>query len=283
MLDKIRDALGLAGSLEPLAGGAFRLRADNGDGDFFIRLDPHKRYAAGDAIAGWAAAQGLKTNAPLPGFPRDFDGGHVIAYPWRDTRDLIPADMPALGRDLRRLHNVLGRHPDAQRWRDLTDRILLDLTAIRVRIAGGELKVSQYYEGVADLARNQDYDFVMHGYPRIACHMGDARVDTATGEIVFFNFRNVPAAYLPAAFEFARVIERHILQSGADLSAAAAFLKAYGVEGRLNLGRIMLANIVRACCALAATDIPAEQWQRIFDLYTLIRRHEAALDALEAG
>lgn len=280
MQDKILQALGIEGSLESLGPHTFRLRSDGGD--LFIRIDKDKAHATGNAIAAWVAPQGVNVNTPLPGYPRDFEGGHIIAYPWRDTRALTPSDLPALGHALRRLHNALGRHPDASRWRNATDQLLLDLTAIRVRIASGELKVSPYYEGVADLARNESYDFVMHGSPRIACHMGDARVDAQTGDIVFFNFRNVPHACLPAAFEFARVIEHHLLQTGADLSHARLFLKNYGVEGRLDLGRIMLSNIVRACCALANVNIPPAQWQKIFDLYNMIRKNEAALDALEA-
>jgi Ser/Thr protein kinase RdoA (MazF antagonist) len=276
-------------------------RLYNESQDFFIRLENTAVSAHLDkteTIARWLKSKGTSINASLEGYPKPFDDHwHIFVYPFIHGRYLEPtsADMAALGTALATLHNKLQRHPQITDFRTETDAWLLQISGMRAKLADNRVTAGPYPDVLADLARDPNIDFVMHGTARIACHgdlnAGNVMWDTGAEKIIFLDFEDVTHSVLPPAFELARVIERQILVKNlsvtAKADAARAFLKAYGVGGPLNWQNILTAHVLRTCCILAIMEeqgipVAPTEWQKFFDIYELILKSRPVFAALES-
>lgn len=289
---QVTAVLGQQGAVRQLAnaggGSSIFLRLDlAAGGSLFIKVVPENRaldLTAAEGVASWLQAQGVRVVAASSHGSLG-DGRELWAYPYHEGRPPEPtrSDMAAIGSELGKLHEALGRHPLVEEWKRQTDARLSRLTAIRQALATGELRAGPDPDLLRAKACERTIDFRPERYAadsgRLPLHGDLNRFNMLIdgSGCTFLDFEDVRHSVLPAIFDLATVFERVALPNqpkASEEAALAALLDAYEATtgGRPDpkwIPEVLRCLALRALCTLADID-PAgrdpQEWLKFFHL-----------------
>jgi Ser/Thr protein kinase RdoA (MazF antagonist) len=296
----ILASAGLSGTLLERSGDAagtqFKI-TKGGERDLFLKHVPAARAASEEraqSIAGWLAGRGVPVAVPCAGYPRRLaDGSLFVAMPYVHGKrlDPEPEQLRALGRIIAALHAALAAHPDVASWSTYTKQRMTSLANTRQALATRRVSCGPLKERLAELAADEDVDFVLSSSMVAALHgdlnPGNVLLDAETGLPRLLDFEDVFHSLLPPAFEMMLVIERFVLARLRDEASirgcTAALLTGYREAGghRLEFGikpaDVLRSLAVRSLCVLCqgaqrGIDVSASEWSKFFSLEEAARQ-----------
>lgn len=278
----------------------YYLHQSRDGGTRFLKVVPAvhaARQSAADQVAVWVGRHGVRTPAPLPGFPRALGCDQaVFAYPYLAGRfaHATQAELNPIGTSLAVLHAALARFPDgATIKRNSATRTAMLLKRRDLVCAGAHTpgpqpallrEILESEQRIFSLLEEVPASQPVHG----DLVYGNVLFPLEGGGPVLLDFEDTLISWLPVDLDIALALERFALLPEQDDDQALALgrelLRAYGKGSGREAGFLahplndcLRLLSVRALVALAELEARGEaletaEWDKFFGLY----RHAVA-------
>jgi len=218
--DRLLSQCGGMGKLFKLNGNPAELqgyyRLNQGAHSLFLKVIPEaylNQQSEANRFAVFVQKAGIQSSVIISGYPKRLgDGLVVIAYDWIEGRclELSPLELEQFGRQLGRLHQVLGRYPSQEAVRSRTHARLAVIREVAERVATLKQTDSPYLQRLCGLLQKNPDFFkpfaescqVLHG----DLNVGNLRW-TESG-VVFLDFEDAKHSWFPPRIDVAFALER---------------------------------------------------------------------------
>jgi hypothetical protein len=286
----------LLGRIGADAGPAgYYLHQSREGGTNFLKVVPAvhaARQRAADQVAVWVGRHGVRTPAPLRGFPRALDHDYaVFAYPYIASRfaNATQAELNSIGKSLAVMHTALARFPDGAAVRRNSATRTAMLVKRRDLVCAGAHSPGPQPDLLREiLSSESDIFSLLEVVPASQPVHGDL----AYGNVLFplegsgpvlLDFEDSLISWLPVDMDIALALERFALVPEQDDDKALALgremLRAYGKGSGRDTGflvRPLCDSLrflsVRALTTLAEFEagsglVATSEWDKFFGLY----------------
>lgn len=308
--DSLFSQCGVMGQLSKFQGDPAELqgnyRLDLEAQSLFLKVIPESyldQQIEANRFAVFVQNAGVRSSTVISGYPKRIDDGMVVvAYDWIEGRCLEPSplELEQFGRQLGRLHQVLGCYPGQKDVYSNTCDRMTALREVAERIISLKRPDSPYLRRLCGLFEGNPFLFKPFGEPSQVLH-GDLNVGnlrwTESG-VVFLDFEDAKHSWFPPRIDVAFALERLALFNESDdrraFANAQALLRGYvdtfGCSPFTNAGafRVSLEWLsARSLCMLQhfeweGTPWPESEWLKFGNLLDHIKRRSEMMLEIEA-